>query len=149
MAAYDAARQVPTSVRQASTRKSLVQFLRALEQHDVGAIESLLAEDVRTTTDGGGQFRAALRTIAGREKVMRFYLAVAENAARGRVRMTMLNGVPLVVVDIPSPAAGIAQVHAHRGTEPRRKDRAPRRRIRDAEAFGDEMNAQYWRVVRL
>lgn len=108
MAAYDAARQVPTSMRQESTRKSLVQFLRALEQHDVGAIESLLAEDVRTTTDGGGQFRAALRTIAGREKVMRFYLALAENAAQGIVRMPMLNGVPSVVVDIPSPAAGIA-----------------------------------------
>jgi hypothetical protein len=108
MAAYDAERQVPTSGRQESTRKSLVQFLRALEQHDVGAIESLLAQDVRTTTDGGGQFRAALRTIAGREKVMRFYLAVAENAAQAKVRMPTLNGVPSVVVDIPSPLAGIA-----------------------------------------
>jgi hypothetical protein len=39
---------------------------------------------------------------------MRFYLAVAENAAHGSVRMPMLNGVPSVVVDIPSPAAGIA-----------------------------------------
>jgi RNA polymerase sigma-70 factor (ECF subfamily) len=86
----------------------LLQFLRGLEQHDVGAIEALLAEDVRTTTDGGGQFRSALRTIVGREKVMRFYLAVAVSAADGAVRVAALNGVPSVVVDIPSPAPGIA-----------------------------------------
>ena len=49
-----------------------------------------------------------MRTIAGREKVMRFYLALAKNAAQGQVRMPMLNGVPSVVVDIPSPPVGIA-----------------------------------------
>jgi RNA polymerase sigma-70 factor (ECF subfamily) len=108
MAAYDAARQVPTAARQESTRKALVQFLTALERHDVAAIESLLADDVRTTTDGGGQFRAALRTVTGREKVMRFYLAVAEYAKQARVRMPTLNGVPSVIVDIPSPPKSIA-----------------------------------------
>jgi len=108
MAAYDGARQLPTAARQEPTQKALTQFLRALEQHDVGAIEALLAADVRTTTDGGGEFRSALRTIVGRDKVMRFYLAVSENAAEGSVRLRSLNGVPSVVVDIPSPAAGIA-----------------------------------------
>jgi RNA polymerase sigma-70 factor (ECF subfamily) len=108
MAAYNAARQIPTAARQQSTQKALMEFLRALEQHDVGAIEAVLAEDVRTTTDGGGQFRSALRTIVGREKVMRFYLAVAVSAADGAVRLATINGVPSVVVDIPSPAPGIA-----------------------------------------
>jgi RNA polymerase sigma-70 factor, ECF subfamily len=108
MAAYNAARQIPTAARQQSTQKALMEFLRALEQHDVGAIEALLAEDVRTTTDGGGQFRSALRTIVGREKVMRFYLAVAVSAADGAVRLATINGVPSVVIDIPSPARGIA-----------------------------------------
>jgi RNA polymerase sigma-70 factor, ECF subfamily len=108
MASYEADRQIPTAARQHSTQKALMQFLHALEQHDVGAIEALLAEDVRTTTDGGGQFRSALRMIVGREKVMRFYLAVAVNAADGALRMAALNGVPSAVVDIPSPPAGIA-----------------------------------------
>jgi RNA polymerase sigma-70 factor (ECF subfamily) len=108
MASYEADRQIPTAARQQSAQKALMQFLHALEQHDVGAIEALLAEDVRTTTDGGGQFRSALRTIVGREKVMRFYLAVAVNAADGAVRMAALNGVPSAVVDIPLPPAGIA-----------------------------------------
>jgi RNA polymerase sigma-70 factor (ECF subfamily) len=108
MAGYDGERQMPTPVRRESTRKALTAFLRALEQHDVGAIEALLAEDVRTTTDGGGEFRAALRTINGREKVTRFYVAVAENAANAKVRMPTLNGAPSVVVDLPAPTAGIA-----------------------------------------
>jgi len=108
MAVYDAARRPPSSAGHVSAQKALTQFLRALQQHDVGAIEALLAEEVRTTTDGGGQFRSALRTIVGREKVMRFYLAVAVNAAEAAVRPAALNGAPSVVVDIPSPPPGIA-----------------------------------------
>jgi RNA polymerase sigma-70 factor, ECF subfamily len=108
MAVYNAARRPPSSAGHASGQKALTQFLRALQQHDVGAIETLLAEEVRTTTDGGGQFRSALRPIVGREKVMRFYLAVAVNAAEAAVRQAALNGAPSVVVDIPSPPPGIA-----------------------------------------
>jgi len=108
MAAYDAARRPPSAAGHGSAQKALTQFLRALQQHDVGAIETLLAEEVRTTTDGGGQFRSALRTIVGRENVMRFYLAVAVNAAEAAVRPAALNGAPSVVVDIPSPPPGIA-----------------------------------------
>ncbi|MEO8256023.1 MAG: sigma-70 family RNA polymerase sigma factor [Acidobacteriota bacterium] len=108
MAAYDGARQPPTAALRESTRQALVHFLEALEHHDVDAIETLLAEDVRTTTDGGGEFRSALRTIEGREHVMRFYLAVVGNAANGVVRILSLNGVPSAVADIPAPGPGIA-----------------------------------------
>ena len=44
------------------------------------AVEALLAEDVKTTTDGGGEFRSALPTIVGRDKVSRLYLAIAVGA---------------------------------------------------------------------
>ena len=108
MAGYDAARQLPSAARGESAQKALTQFLHALQRHDVSAIEALLAEDVRTTTDGGGEFRSALRTIVGREKVMRFYLAVAVNAADAAVRRAALNGAPSVVVDVHSPAPGTA-----------------------------------------
>jgi RNA polymerase sigma-70 factor, ECF subfamily len=108
MAGYDAARQLPSAASDQSAQKALMQFLQALQRHDVGAIEALLAEDVRTTTDGGGEFRSALRPIVGREKVMRFYLAVAVNAANATVRAAALNGAPSVVVDVHSPAPGIA-----------------------------------------
>ena len=51
---------------------------------------------------------SALRTIVGRENVMRFYLAIAKYAADSVLKVAALNGVPSAVVDIPSPAAGIA-----------------------------------------
>jgi len=108
MAGYDAARHLPSGPRDESAQKALMQFLRALQQQDVDAIEALLAEDVRTTTDGGGEFKSALRTIVGREKVIRFYLAVAVHAANAAVRGAALNGAPSIVVDIESPPRGIA-----------------------------------------
>jgi hypothetical protein len=52
-------------------------------------------------TDGGGEFRAALRTIVGREKVTRFYLAVAETNVVARQRH--LNGMPALVFDVTAP----------------------------------------------
>jgi RNA polymerase sigma-70 factor, ECF subfamily len=108
MDAYHASRQIPTAARQHATADALRQFLQALEAHDVGAIETLLADDVKTTTDGGGEFRSALKTIVGRDNVTRFYVAVAVNAADATVRMPALNGVPSVVVDIAAPGPGIA-----------------------------------------
>src|SRR5205814_711301 len=62
MEAYNRARQIPTAARQEATAAALRQFLQALQEHDVGAIETLLADEVRTTTDGGGEFRSALKT---------------------------------------------------------------------------------------
>ena len=108
MAAYDRARQIPTAARQQATAGALRRFVHALEGHDVAAIETLLADDVRTTTDGGGEFKSALHTIVGRDKVTRFYVAIAANAANGRLRMPSLNGMPSLVVDLPSPGPGIA-----------------------------------------
>ena len=106
MEAYEGARQIPTTARLESSRSALTQFLRALQEHDVGAVEAMLAQDVRTTIDGGGQFKAALRTIVGREKVTRFYLAVAVSAAGGEVRIAPLNGITSAVVHVPWPPIG-------------------------------------------
>src|SRR6266536_857867 len=48
MNTYDGARQIPTAARQQASAAALKQFLAALQQHDVAAIETLLADDVRT-----------------------------------------------------------------------------------------------------
>ena len=100
MSAYNGAPQVPTTQKQASTQAALMQFLRCLDQHNVAGIEALLAEDVRTTTDGGGEFRSALRTIVGRDKVMRFYLSIVEFTRNADVRARQFNGSPGVLVDL-------------------------------------------------
>jgi len=108
MAKYDSARQIPTAERQEASATALRRFLEALHAHDVGAIEALLADDVKTTTDGGGEFRSALRTIVGRDNVLRFYLAVSVYASDAAVKMRTLNGVPSIVADIPFPAPGVS-----------------------------------------
>ena len=104
MKAYDRRRQIPTADAQGSARATLTAFLLCLEHHDVRGVEALLAENVRTMTDGGGEFQAALRPIVGRDKVTRFYLAVAATGPDLHVRMPTLNGMPGVVVTVPSAA---------------------------------------------
>jgi len=99
MASYDAERRVPTADVQDASRRALFQFLERLQANDVAGVEALLAADAKTTTDGGGEFRSALRTITGREKVARFYLAVANIGQRKTARPLMLNGLPAIVVD--------------------------------------------------
>lgn len=101
MAEYDRRRLIPTSEVQQAARTALVEFMRKLKNHDVAGIEAMLAEDVRTMTDGGGEFRAALRPIVGRDKVARFYLAVVEPDVIGHPQH--LNGMPGFVFDVPSP----------------------------------------------
>jgi RNA polymerase sigma-70 factor, ECF subfamily len=101
MESYDRTRQMPTTARQDQARATLIAFLRCLQQHDVRGVEALLADDVRTMTDGGGEFQAALRPILGRDKVARFYLAVAETGPDLEVVAPMLNGMPAVVVTVP------------------------------------------------
>lgn len=51
-------------------------FLFALEGKDVGALTSLLAEDIRFDSDGGGKVTAALKPIMGRDSVIRFVLGI-------------------------------------------------------------------------
>jgi RNA polymerase sigma-70 factor (ECF subfamily) len=101
MEEYDRRRMIPTSDVQQAARTALVEFMRRLKNHDVAGIEAMLAEDVKTMTDGGGEFRAALRPIVGRDKVARFYLAVVEDNVIGHARH--LNGMPGFVFDVPSP----------------------------------------------
>lgn len=103
MQEYEGNRLIPTAAVQDAARAALHEFMRRLGQHDVAGIEALLADDVRTMTDGGGEFRSALRTIVGRDKVARFYFAVAETAPNVTVRAQSLNGMPAVVVDVHAP----------------------------------------------
>jgi len=109
MAAYDGGRQRPTASLQQATHAALLAFMQRLEARDIAGIEALLAEDVETTTDGGGDYQAALRTIVGRDKVTRFYFAVALSSSEVEGDFVMLNGLPSVVARVPG-ARGRAAV---------------------------------------
>ncbi|SEG77230.1 RNA polymerase sigma-70 factor, ECF subfamily [Actinacidiphila yanglinensis] len=72
----------------------LTRFLDAARGGDLAALTDLLADDVVAWNDGGGRTRAALRPIAGREKVAAFVLGLTGRYALGDVRLTAANGQP-------------------------------------------------------
>jgi len=63
-------------VSEAARRAVLGRFVHAVQTQDRTALLSLLAEGASWTSDGGGETRAALKVIRGRERVVRFVLAV-------------------------------------------------------------------------
>lgn len=100
MASYDRDRRIPTGQVQDASRRTLFAFLDRLGANDVAGVEALLAEDVRTLTDGGGEYRAALRPILGREKVMRLFFAIVQIDQDLTAHSVTLNGLPAVVFDV-------------------------------------------------
>jgi RNA polymerase sigma-70 factor (ECF subfamily) len=99
MEAYDRERCVPTAPAQAQAAATLQRFLTCLAANDVAGVETMLAEDVRALSDGGGEFRAALLPILGPAKVTRFFVGLAERAgAPDRIEPVTVNGLPAVML---------------------------------------------------
>jgi len=110
MARYDAHRRPPTRDLQETTRQALSRFMGALVHGDPGTIEAVLAPDVTTLTDGGGEFHAARKLVVGRDRVARFYRRLAEQRAPDqRMAVCMLNGFPALVCDFGSLKTGYAR----------------------------------------
>ena len=99
MAAYDRHRLPLTRTRQEQSQKALERFLTCLAQGDAAGLTALLARDVRSISDGGGEFVTALQPIVGPEKVCRFYLGLVQKFGMdGRVEVRSLNGLPALLV---------------------------------------------------
>ena len=110
MAAYDRTRVPPGAARTDATRTMLARFLGALREGEPHAVETLLASDVRALNDGGGEFIAARKPVVGRAKVACFYHKITRSSGDGAtMRVTMLNGLPGLVIDNPAAPAGIAR----------------------------------------
>ena len=74
-------------------------FLAAARDGDVGTLRDLLADAAVFHSDGGGQRPAALRIIAGRDRIVRFFAGIARKArAAGATiawsRIVRINGLP-------------------------------------------------------
>ncbi|MAT72285.1 MAG: RNA polymerase sigma factor SigJ [Planctomycetaceae bacterium] len=85
-------------------------FLAAVRDGDIDRLRDLLAENVRLTSDGGGQVSAAPRPIAGRDKVATFLhrvFAPARKSAVLRETPVHFNGAPgvLLTAEGHSPSA--------------------------------------------
>jgi RNA polymerase sigma-70 factor (ECF subfamily) len=84
------------TVSPAEAEAMLAAFLRAAQEGDATALRGLLAEDAVLHTDGGGQRRAALNVIVGRERVVRLFAGLARKPrlARRLIGMVEINGLP-------------------------------------------------------
>jgi len=102
----------------------LLQFGAACARGDLGALEELLTEDVRATSDGGGKVHAATRPLVGRTQVAKLYLAIFKAGSKVEHSMAMetINGLPCLVarigdqvravIDIETDGVRIASIRA-------------------------------------
>jgi RNA polymerase sigma-70 factor, ECF subfamily len=109
MSAYEK-RRVPKKPNLTElTQSALERFLFYFGNHDVEGLEQLLAEDVVSVSDGGGEVYAAINPIYGRRNVLRLIFGLAKKiVATQQVRFTTLNGLPAVVVENIHDLQGIA-----------------------------------------
>jgi RNA polymerase sigma-70 factor (ECF subfamily) len=100
MQAYDRARTPRRPEAGARTGEALARFLETLARGDAPALEALLAEDVRSSADGGGEFAASPVGIVGRAAVGRLYLGLGRRlTSAGRVSIVHVNGLPALAVE--------------------------------------------------
>jgi RNA polymerase sigma-70 factor, ECF subfamily len=72
-------------------------FFAASRKGDMGALRSLLANDIVIHSDGGGKVRAALRPIGGIDDAIKLHTALARTFAQHPsqlVRYAFVNGLP-------------------------------------------------------
>lgn len=100
MREYDGGRVDLSPARQDATRRALEQFLLYLGARDAAGLERLLAEDVISLSDGGGEVSAARQPVRGRDKVLRLILGLAaKSIAEPHVEVRVLNGLPAMLVE--------------------------------------------------
>jgi RNA polymerase sigma-70 factor (ECF subfamily) len=100
MKEYDKSGAAPTPARREATRRALEQFLLYLSTRDAAGLERLLAEDVVSVSDGGGEVSAARQPVRGRDKVLRLILGIAAKSLREpRFVVRMLNGLPAILIE--------------------------------------------------
>jgi RNA polymerase sigma factor (sigma-70 family) len=76
--------------------EALTKFFTLLAAGDVEGMEKLLADDIRATSDGGGEYHAARLPIFGKNKVIKFFQGVQRQPSWFELRE--LNGVPALLV---------------------------------------------------
>jgi RNA polymerase sigma-70 factor (ECF subfamily) len=112
---YDRQRADLSPARREATRQALEQFLLYLNARDAEGLERLLAEDVVSLSDGGGEVQAAMQPIRGRDKMLRLIAALnAKLSGKPRVEWRVLNGLPaLVFEDVHSTATRATRYTVH------------------------------------
>jgi RNA polymerase sigma-70 factor (ECF subfamily) len=109
-----------TPVSPSEQRRLLEAFIAAAQMADMEALEGLFAEDVISTSDGGGIVRAARVPVVGRARVAKFIasashfwmgvkLAWVETNGQAAVLVSR-DGVPVALTTLDASAQGIDQI---------------------------------------
>jgi RNA polymerase sigma-70 factor (ECF subfamily) len=98
------------------TRAVLESFQRAIEGRDLQGLLDLLAPDVVLMSDGGGVKQAALRPVAGADKVSRF---IVGGIGKTEIELTgvpmTVNGNPALALHVDGSFDGIMTVRVEGG----------------------------------
>ncbi len=99
MESYDQRRGQRPGPHAQRSGQALERFLACVAQGDAAGVESLLARDVRSISDAGGEFAAARREVSGAPAVAHLYLGLAQKGGRVTdLRWLTLNGQPAVEI---------------------------------------------------
>ncbi len=102
------ARRPRAEVSPREARAAVESFRRALETGDFQTLLKVLAPDAVLITDGGGIRQAALRPIAGAEKLVRFVTAgIRKTGVSLAADPTLINGNPALLLSVDGLIEGV------------------------------------------
>ncbi|MGJ6963761.1 RNA polymerase sigma factor SigJ [Streptosporangium sp. G11] len=109
------ARQRPGSSTAREHRQVVSAFREACETGDLVALVALLDPDVESRSDGGGKVRAALRPVAGRDKVARLFLGLMRKEPEVELIEEDVNGTPGLTVRIAGATIAVLAMDVRDG----------------------------------
>jgi RNA polymerase sigma-70 factor (ECF subfamily) len=96
--AFDLTSAMSPTVRERQ-REAMQKLMRCMLQQDAAGMEVLLADDVRSITDAGGQYTALGEPLRGKQAVIRFHLETARRRMPvSTTELRTINGVAALVV---------------------------------------------------
>jgi hypothetical protein len=102
------ARRPRAEVSPSEARAAVESFRRALETGDLQTLLKVLAPDAVLITDGGGIRQAALRPIAGAEKLVRFVTGgIRKTGVSLAAAPTVINGNPALLLSVDGQIEGV------------------------------------------
>ncbi|WP_410787211.1 RNA polymerase sigma-70 factor [Kribbella sp. C-35] len=100
-------------VDRAEWQKLVERFLAAAQSGEIEALERVLAEDVVTTADGGGEVTAARKQVFGRERVARYVIGTLHRFGAGiEPYLVEANGGPALVAAMPDGVVAVCFIEA-------------------------------------